>query len=625
MSLVITSNTSLENTPEFSQAFKPYSYQNRLLNTMRIPPNSEIALESAKINKNGIFVLTRDNSQFAHYFGKEVGAEIGEIALEGTTTPFIATIGAGAAFRAGAERNEVNVDDMAAEIQKGINQATFHPSLITGTNTTSVVVSNKLGASKEFQGFKFVTTQQTLKLTRTAANITFTDISKNNSYNFNQNNGTVTTTDTNGFYVQNREYPISQNEGTCTINFSDANIGNWMVGLSRINKPRDAGGGDFDYLPTYYNTEVPAALKGGLETRGQLRYADICVLRSTVDGTGKLRVFQSGNRSGSGDGTGIIMNEVIYYGAHNANFANIYDIENNADEYRKVKFTLNNEELKIELISSDGGTVLLCDYTTLKAAGATKNEFLNPVNAAKWAMYPVCAASGNFALGARSITVESIDHYATYPTYNENTYANYDWWGWSQTYNNTAYCKEVEQRVWNDFSVATELAPANVNASGGMEDYDSIIITAKDKDYEADVGHFEQLNTQFILGFTGLPISVPTSSTNLGTTNESVTVPKLTAPISLFVRLNNFTQNSVNARQGTISKIVAHLPRFDNSGNETGGLFFQPNTPTYIALNNPTELLINSFDVDIVYENETLCTALSGKTIICFHIRKALN
>ena len=629
MSLVITSNTSLENTPEFSQAFKPYSYQNRLLNTMRIPPNSEIALESAKINKNGIFVLTRDNSQFAHYFGVPVGtgiSDLGDIALEGTTTPFIATIGAGEAFRSGAERNEVSVDDMAAEIQKGINQAAFHPSLITGTNTTSIAVTTKYdGTTNDFEGFKFVTTQQTAKTTRNAASISFTDISKNNAYNFNQNNGTVTTTDTNGFYVQNREYPISQNEGTCTMNFSDANIGNWMVGLSRINKPRDAGAGDYDYLPTYYNTEVPANLNGGLVTRGQLRYADICVLRSTVGGTPTLRVFQSGNRSGSGDGTGIIMNEVIYYGAHNANFAAAYDIGTNADEYRKVKFTLNNEELKIELISSDGGTVLLCDYTTLKAAGATKNEFLNPVNAAKWAMYPVCAASGNFAQGARSITLESIDHYATYPTYNENTYANYDWWGWSQTYNNTSYCKTLEQRRWNDFSVANELAPAKVNASGGMEDYDSIIITAKDKEYEADVGHFEQLNTQFILGFTGLPISVPTSSTNLGTTNESVTVPKLTAPISLFVRLNNFTQNSVNARQGTVSKIVAHLPRFDNSGNETGGLFFQPNTPTYIALNNPTELLINSFDVDIVYENETLCTALSGKTIICFHIRKALN
>ena len=61
MSLVITSNVAQENNPEFSDAFKPYSYQNRLLNTMRIPPNSEIALQSAKINKNGLFILDRTN------------------------------------------------------------------------------------------------------------------------------------------------------------------------------------------------------------------------------------------------------------------------------------------------------------------------------------------------------------------------------------------------------------------------------------------------------------------------------------------------------------------------------------------------------------------------------------
>ena len=79
----------------------------------------------------------------------------------------------------------------------------------------------------------------------------------------------------------------------------------------------------------------------------------------------------------------------------------------------------------------------------------------------------------------------------------------------------------------------------------------------------------------------------------------------------------------MNARQGTLSKIVAHLPRFDNSGNEIGGLYFEPHEKTYLALNNTEDLYVNSFDVDLVYENETLCTALTGKTIVCFHIRQA--
>ena len=154
-----------------------------------------------------------------------------------------------------------------------------------------------------------------------------------------------------------------------------------------------------------------------------------------------------------------------------------------------------------------------------------------------------------------------------------------------------------------------------------MTDYDSLIITARSNAYGRDVTAL--CNTQSTLGFIGDPISRPLApANNLVTTNESTSTPKLISNISLFIRLNNFTQNSMNARQGTLSKIIAHLPRFDNSGNETGGLYFEPHEKTYISLNNPQEILINSFDIDIVYENETFCTALTGKTIVCLHIRQ---
>jgi len=291
---------------------------------------------------------------------------------------------------------------------------------------------------------------------------------------------------------------------------------------------------------------------------------------------------------------------------------------------------LNNEELKIYLVDNLAAEVLLCDYTTLRAAGAVKNECLNPVNAAKWALYPTCAASGNSAAGGQEITLESVDHYTNYPAFDETKYFNYDWWGWSQEYGETIFCKKVEMRDWNNFSRTVSnhgvganglLAPKGVNASGGMADYDSILITARSAAYGTSTN---ECNTQFTLGFSGDPISTPLApANNLITTTESTSTPKLVSNISLFIRLNNFTQNSVNARQGTNSKIIAHLPRFDNSGNETGGLYFEPHEKTYLSLNNPEEILINSFDVDIVYDNETLCTALTGKTIVCFHIRQS--
>ena len=68
MSLVITSNDK-SSRPNTAMTFKPYSYQNNLINTMKIPPNSEIALHSAKIQKEGTILVDKFNNQFFHYFG----------------------------------------------------------------------------------------------------------------------------------------------------------------------------------------------------------------------------------------------------------------------------------------------------------------------------------------------------------------------------------------------------------------------------------------------------------------------------------------------------------------------------------------------------------------------------
>mgnify|MGYP003631987417 CR=1 FL=1 len=626
MSLVITSNVAQEDNPEFSNAFKPFSYQNRLLNTMRIPPNSEIALQSAKINKNGLFVLDRANAGFCHYFGTPIvndatklaaGEQIADLASS-TTQPFRGTIGGGAAFNAGG-RNERNIEDMALDLKAGLDACAFHPSLIIGKGTegadgftSGITAEAKYDTDNSFKGFEIVTTQDDAALTtRDNDKIVFSDISKNNSYNFTQDKGSVTSSDIDGFYVQNREYPIAQNGGECVFDITGANSGPWMVGLSRINKARDIGGGDFAHLPPYFdNSRVNGVLTSGRFTRGEYRYGDFVVVRSG----GLIRVFQTGSDSGTLVGrskiNGIYMNEIIYYGGHGGPANQV--LGNNV---YKVRFTLNNEEMKIEVSDNKGDFTLLADHATLKGGG--KNKCLNPVNAAEWAMYPVMGTSGG--AGGKVLKLESISHYASYPKYTDTRYDEYDWWGWSQDNNETTFCLELEKRPWNDASSTTLLAPKAIDAKG-MNDYESIIITAKSVEYGNSTN---ECGSTRILGFEGQPVSIPKTDLNkLVSTNVSASVPKLISNISLFIRLNNFTQNSINARQGTNSKIVAHLPRFDNSGNETGGLYFEPHEKTYLALGNTDEILINSFDVDIVYENETLCTALTAKTVVCFHIRQ---
>ena len=547
MSLIITSNQGTENTPQISNAFKPYSYQNRLLNTMKIPPNSEIALQSAKINKNGLFILDRTNSNFCTYFGDPVTAMHNDNIENSNYIPFRATIGAGEAFRAGDQKNEVNIEDMVGEIQKGVNEAAFHPSLINGANSTSIAVSSVFDSSSEvFQGFRFVATQATAKTTRNKADIVWTSINKNNDdvrYSFTQNAGVVTATSANGFLVQNREYPISQNQGEAIFNFSNAQAGggNWFVGFSRINLTRETGGGNFDYTPTYFDPPANGAALSGIQGRNQMRFMDIGVMRQG----NQLRVYQSGARTGQANGDGIFVNEVEYYGGHNPAFTTQYNISTNASGYEQVKFVLNNEEMKIYMVnpSGTGLEVLLADFTTLRANGAVKNQCLNPTNPTKWAMYPVMAMTGATAGDTRTLSLESIEHYSSYPKYDATKYYNYDWWGWSQHYNQTNFCRELELRGWNNYSSTVSnhgvganglLQPANVNGSGGVES-DLYIITARSDQYGR--GSTELCNTQATLGFLGDPISRPTNVTLLSSTAQSTTTPKLIANISLFIRL----------------------------------------------------------------------------------------
>ena len=71
-----------------------------------------------------------------------------------------------------------------------------------------------------------------------------------------------------------------------------------------------------------------------------------------------------------------------------------------------------------------------------------------------------------------------------------------------------------------------------------------------------------------------------------------------------------------------MSKILYHIPQFSNDGRETGSLYFAPGEKTYLSLNNPSKILLNSLQVQIVDVNEREMNSLTGTTQIVFHIRK---
>tara|TARA_R100000655_G_scaffold91020_1_gene131718 strand:- start:173 stop:691 length:519 start_codon:yes stop_codon:yes gene_type:complete len=165
-------------------------------------------------------------------------------------------------------------------------------------------------------------------------------------------------------------------------------------------------------------------------------------------------------------------------------------------------------------------------------------------------------------------------------------------------------------------AVAYEQKGLNVN---NRVDKNIVIIGGQSSLYKNTAG----ANAHALLGFKGRAIvSTPNQVTN-PITFISDQAPKLVSTNSLFVRLKNMTFNSVNLSKSSLSKILYHLPRFDNSGLETGSLFFEPHERVYLKLNNTTDLFLSDIQVDIVNSDETLSSNLTGKTIVCFHIRDA--
>ena len=623
MSLVVTSNISKDEDmrPDTSNTFKPYSYQNRLLNTMKIPPMSEIALESCKITKNGLLSISAENSAFSAFFGPTPGTD-----LESSTTQPTFGISGGADSFSGGGRVERNPTDFARDITTGLGNAVYHPALVTGVGTSGVKVTvEKDTATNDFKGFRWTSTQNMAVTNKTAA-FTYQDVSHDQSSSVTISgigNEILTSTAADGFYVQNRQQSISQYNGEVIIDFEDATDQGqrFMCGLSRINTDKGWAGG---FIPDSYEAGFGDGqpFQDGIGGDGG-KFFDICIARIGDN----LRVFQAQTleTTGARPPDSLVMKEIIYFGsafgvAPFDKDDTPYDLT--AGTFTKVKFTLTNEHIRLDLWDDDNSKYqLLVDNIATKAAGGSKKNLTLPRTASQWNMYPTMSAR---SVGA-ALKLEGVSHYTAQPVYDPATYTSYNWWGHLEAGGLTRWASEIDVRPWNNFSSAVELVPKLVGAARGeMADYLFSIVMMPSDLYGRQIT--QGLNTARIYGFENQSVAFPIPANIDGEVQFFVSnnVPDIVSTSSLFVRLNNFTQESINARQGTVSKIIAHLPRFDNAGNETGGLFFQPGEKTYVALNNPDTIYINSFDVDYVYDNETLCKAITGKSITVFHIRRSM-
>jgi hypothetical protein len=593
-SLVICGNEVKDNSGG-SQFQSAYSFNNHLQQPLRIPPNSEVAVQSLKIVKEGSITLT-PSTKWYQYYGEKLSSTKPQ--AETTSAPIPASFGI-------TENKSLRASELAPEIESAVNKGVANPETF-GFNEVSQIEN----AEGEFGGFRF-----NFKSRSSGSALNVRPTKWVNSYAetdgylvFNSATNSLTGGKNNSAYnvAIGTDNPIALNQGEYIVDLTDASATNWSVGLTRSRatgeNPDYFNEGDSDIFKT--SNIFSDFLVGAFQTStNQQRF---------------IRVYQAVYDSTSAnfdEDKPIAMKEVDYTSGSGA-FTSVYNWSTNlssGDSYSKIKISIVNENVKVELYTASGGGTW--DLLVSPDSPNKLNKF-KPVADTCRALYPLAYIQSN----SKSLVIEKFSGRDIGMRYGVD-----DWWGYLSANDlEIQYGFEVDTRLYNDKGNAGETHTyKGVNASGFL-DYDFVMIVDKDpNDYYKKT---QDARATAILGFDSKSVLDTYDASNSfgGGYFDSTSTPTLKSTSSVFVRLNNFNITTYNANVSSFSNIIYSAPRF-STGTEknVGSLFFESPERTYVALNNTTDLVVNSFSIDLVNENETLATDLSGKSVCILHFRQS--
>ena len=151
MSLVITSNNVNEQA-EFDRGAldqAPFRYRNHLVNPLELPPNCEVAVQSVKINKNGL-IRVSPSDHFYIYFGKQILSSTDPDSESTASCPIMGRI----LPSGSSEPIYVNMVRFTEMVKNAVLLAIPHPDL-DRTNTTVVAKYDGGASGSDFAGFQF--------------------------------------------------------------------------------------------------------------------------------------------------------------------------------------------------------------------------------------------------------------------------------------------------------------------------------------------------------------------------------------------------------------------------------------------------------------------------------------
>ncbi len=615
MSLVICSNEIPGSSVRSSEFQAPFSFHNHLDQPLKIPANSEVAVQSLKVNKTGS-VSMNPATIWYEYFGVKLTD-----ANKDKTTSAVHYVDLG------LEGNtEASVDSAARDfIQPALSRGVPTPETFGMPTATA----NRDAGGNDFNGWDLTFSQRTTgkgldNKPTTWAN-KFGTTGENGGLSFNSASNTLTATGKTGTAKSLNQAiasntPLALNEGEFIVDLTglkpDGSNISWGVGLTRCQT-------EPNQVNTLYNPQgFTDEGTGGRNFFPEIE-CDFLVGGFQDFGTTTNRYIYAYHLAEKSDDAGydpaepLSMLNVDY--TNNGSFTNYYNWSTNStnSQFSKLKYSVKNEEVKCELYSEDSGS-----WHLLVNTGGDKGKRFKPVADTCRNLYPFIFIQGRTPAKQGFMTIDKWGG-RVISNFTYNTPAN-DWW----SYLNSVNAQEtlglaVDTREFNKFDAGStdNHEYKGINASGTFADYEYILVVQEDTDlYKPS----QRALADIFLGYKGQSVvektSINASSVVLFTSEDT---PELKSTTNMFVRLDNFNVISYNAGQSAASKIIYAAPRFATGTDQAvGALFFESPERVYVDLNNPNELNANMFDISIVNEDNTLASDLVGKSVCVLHFRK---
>ena len=627
MSLVIATNKDQDNSfRQDESVYSAYSFKNDLSSTYTIPKNSQVALQSTKVNLDGRITISANNSWWYDYFGSDLST-LDTLDDTGTAVPDLKAIDVSTSYPRlqdldvpKGEILELTTDELAERIKKKHRE--YHPNLF---DKFDVDVTRTSGL--DFLGFEFKYNQNSSQnaSTKPDSDAPFFDLDSAKRYSYSSEVFTRLT----GTYEDPAVgillgKPLDLSNGSMVVNFSNSNASKveWGIGLSR-DCPNPYLNEDETYTPFYFDSTEVADESFAMGIEEADYFEDFGVHRNNA---GEL-VVRHATCEGHPD-PDMIHTEVKYWNNTNSSFADLddrYDLNANASGYTKVKYVCQGEKVAVYMVNASGED-LLTSYGNTQ----DKNSYFKPITQTCWCLHPVLyvGADEGKSFLTNSLTLESYSglNIDNYDSRGDSQFTRKGWFETASLLSNIANwnainrCRALDMREILDTTKTNDpydYIPVGLSNSAINHKY--AMILSPNSEYTPTFGSA----CSDLYGFAGRSLVIDGIGTFPDITFASDSPPSLDCMKSIFCRLNGFGQQVLNARTGNKSTILSHLPTADSraSSGTSQRIFYEPKNLIWLDLKNPYDMIVSDFSIDFVYSNEQYAKILQGQSIVCLYFR----